>query len=130
MQDNIRVENWCGHDVRFIERNGDWWAIFKDVCDALGLKTWHISQRLDPDMLERVEVETERISVRPKRYKKIHDPCSKGIVKTETTNWILAVNEIGIYEALFMRRPASWLRGERKRKENLRYAFKGGSKNQ
>ena len=34
----MRVESWCGHDIRFIEENGEWWAILKDICDALGLR--------------------------------------------------------------------------------------------
>ena len=61
MQDNIRVENWCGHDIRFIEYRGDWWAILKDVCDALGLKTKYVSQRIDPDMIERVCVDISKV---------------------------------------------------------------------
>lgn len=33
----MKVENWCGHDIRFVEINGEWWAILKDICDALRL---------------------------------------------------------------------------------------------
>ena len=62
----IRTENWCGHDIRFVEIDGEWWAILKDICDALNLHTFKISQRLDPSMLERVAVETE--SSVPSRY--------------------------------------------------------------
>ena len=50
---NFRTETWCGHDIRFVEINGEWWAILKDICDALNLHTFKISQRLDPSMLER-----------------------------------------------------------------------------
>ena len=53
----IRIENWCGNDIRFVEINGEWYAILKDICDALNLRTKDISQRLHPDMLERVLVE-------------------------------------------------------------------------
>ena len=35
----LRTENWCGYDIRFIEINGEWWAILKDICDALNLRT-------------------------------------------------------------------------------------------
>ena len=62
----FRTETWCGHDIRFVEINGEWWAILKDICDALNLHTFKISQRLDPSMLERVAVETE--SSVPSRY--------------------------------------------------------------
>ena len=33
----MRTESWCGHDIRFVEKNGEWWAILKDICDALNL---------------------------------------------------------------------------------------------
>ena len=44
----FRVENWCGYDIRFIEINGEWWAILKDICDALNLRTAKIAERLTP----------------------------------------------------------------------------------
>lgn len=90
----IRTENWCGHDIRFVEHNGEWWAILKDICDALDLRTDGVAQRLDPDMMDRVPI--------PR-----HDPSSSGINSDEDnrmgakTLWMLAVNEVGIYEALF-----------------------------
>ena len=99
----IKTENWCGHDIRFIEQNGEWWAILKDICDALDLKTFKVSQRLDPGMMTRVPVEGERI--RPTKYsKENYDIPSKEVVNSNNTFWMLAVNEIGIYEALFASR--------------------------
>ena len=47
----IKIEKWADHDIRFVEVNGEWRAVLKDICDALDLKT---SQRLDPKMGERV----------------------------------------------------------------------------
>lgn len=32
-----RVEKWKGHEIRFVERSGEWWAVAADVCAALGL---------------------------------------------------------------------------------------------
>lgn len=119
---NIRIEQWCGYDIRFIEINGEWYAILKDICDALKLKTDAIARRLDSDMLERVRVETSnptsnrvRSNVISNDLKYEHQP-----VKTVTsqiigkdigrkpgdnkTRWMLAVNESGIYEALFASR--------------------------
>lgn len=89
----IKVENWCGHSIRFIERNGEWWAILKDICDALGLRSKDVSQRLHPDMLERVSVEVSEDGS--------NDIRSRGENKTR---WMLAINELGIYEALFASR--------------------------
>ena len=112
----MRTENWCGYDIRFVEINGEWWAILKDICDALNLRTDKVAYRLDPSMLERVPIETERTSVRPTRYgEEIHNHPSKGVmknhevpskdvVKSNFTVHMLAVNELGIYEALFASR--------------------------
>lgn len=88
----MRTESWCGHDIRFVELDGEWWAILKDICDALDLRTDKVANRLDPDMLERVRVE-------------VCDHPSKGVrSRARKTQDMLAVNEIGIYEALFASR--------------------------
>lgn len=89
----MKIENWCGHEIRFIEQDGEWWAILGDICDALGLKTFKVSQRLDPNMMIRVSVEVSDI---PSKYVR-----SRGENKTRQ---MIAVNEIGIYEALFSSR--------------------------
>ena len=86
----MRTENWCGYDIRFVEKDGEWWAILKDICDALNLHTFKVSQRLDPEMLCRIPVEVSDI---PSGYNR-----SPGENKVRH---MLAVNEIGIYEALF-----------------------------
>lgn len=90
----MRIENWCGHEIRFVEENGEWWAILKDICDALDLKTFKVSQRLDPEMMIRVRVD-------------VCDIPSKDVrSRARKTQDMIAVNEIGIYEALFAsRRP-------------------------
>ena len=84
----MKIENWCGYSIRFIEQDGEWWAILKDICDALKLKTWHVSERLDPDMLIKVNVSDLGSN----------EVRSRGQNKTRQ---MLAVNEIGIYEALY-----------------------------
>ena len=88
----MRIESWCGHDIRFIEINGEWYAILKDICDALDLRTDKVAGRLDPDMLERVRVD-------------VCDHLSREVrSRARKTQDMLAVNEIGIYEALFASR--------------------------
>ena len=84
----IKTESWCGHTIRFIEQNGEWWAILKDICDALDLRTSKVAERLDPEMLIRVPVPVE--------------VPSKDV--DSQTYWMLAINELGIYEALFASR--------------------------
>ena len=110
----MRIENWCGHDIRFVEINGHWYAILKDICDALKLKTWHISERLDPSMLEKVLVETsdltsvETMSNTHEPVKKINKAMIGNDISRKRgerkTMWMLAVNEKGIYQALFASR--------------------------
>ena len=90
--EDARVENWRGYDIRFVEIDGEWWAILKDICDALGLRTAKVSERLDPSMLERVRVDVSEV-------------LSKDVTsRARKTQDMLAVNEIGIYEALFASR--------------------------
>ena len=118
----IRTENWCGYDIRFVEIDGEWWAILKDICDALKLRTDGIAQRLSPDMLERVLVDTSKIgsndvrstpSSNGDRYDhRSVKSIDKGMIGKDIgrrpgdnkTRWMLAVNELGIYEALFASR--------------------------
>lgn len=65
----------------------------------MALRTDKVASRLDPDMLNRVYVETSDyrlngfVSDHPSKVDR-----SRGENKTR---WMLAVNEIGIYEALF-----------------------------
>lgn len=100
---NIRVENWCGYDIRFVEVDGEWMAILKDVCNALGLRTDKVAYRLDPDLMRRVPVEVERD--RPTKYgEENYDHPSKGVIKSKFTVHMLAVVEAGIYQALFASR--------------------------
>lgn len=80
---NMKIETWCGHDIRFVEINGEWWAILKDICDALYLNIFKVSQQLDPSMMERVSIEVSNTS------------------GDNITRSVLAINELGIYEVLF-----------------------------
>lgn len=86
----MRTEKWAGFDIRFVESDGEWWAVLKDICDALGLKTFKVAQRLDPSTLDRVSVTVSDI---PSKYNR-----SRG---DNLTRSVLVVNELGIYEALF-----------------------------
>lgn len=87
---NTRLERWCGHDIRFVEHEGEWWAILKDICDALKLRTNDVAQRLDPKTMTKIRVmesNTDSNGIR-----------SRGHNKSRT---MIVVNELGIYEALF-----------------------------
>lgn len=53
----MKTEIWNGYPIRFVEKNGEWWAVLKDVCDALGLKTYDVSRRIK-DMVSTHNLET------------------------------------------------------------------------
>lgn len=78
----IKIENWNGYSIRFVEKDNEWWAVLKDVCDALGLKTYDVSRR-------------------------IKDMVSTHNLKTAGGNQdMLIVNEFGIYDTVFQSRKA------------------------
>lgn len=74
----MKVENWNGHNIRFVHVNGAWMAVLKDICDALELKTFKVSQQLPKDILFKYTLST-----------------NGGLQE------MLLVNEIGIYKTVF-----------------------------
>ena len=109
----MRIENWCGYDIRFVEIDGEWYAILKDICDALDLKVKHVSSRIPPETMERVLVDTSKVGLTGARYEhKPVDFIAREKLGRELsrkpgdnkTRWMIAINELGIYEALFASR--------------------------
>nr|WP_308743107.1 BRO family protein [uncultured Anaerocolumna sp.] len=74
----IKTELWADHEIRFVEKDGEWWAVLADIAKALNLRTDKIVARMDKDNLSKVTLDT-----------------SGGKQKFS------AVNEFGIYEAVF-----------------------------
>ncbi len=33
--ENVKIEKWLDYEIRFVEHKGEWWAIAKDIADAL-----------------------------------------------------------------------------------------------
>lgn len=66
----------------------------------MGLRTDKVAQRLNPEMMIRIEVDGNYI--RPNKYntENSYHP-SKGVSNIRRSFWMLAINEYGIYEALF-----------------------------
>lgn len=109
----MRTENWCGYDIRFVEIDGEWYAILKDICSTLKLKTFDVSRRIPVETMERVLIDVSNMGLNDVRYE--HKPI-ENLTGTQIgqdlarrpgenkTRWMLAVNELGIYEALFASR--------------------------
>ena len=69
----MKLENWNGHEIRFVEKDGEWWAVLADIADALYLHRNKLFQRL-----------------------------SKYPLETSGGTQIMSIlNEYGIYEAVF-----------------------------
>ena len=32
----MKIENWNGHTIRFVKKDGEWWAVATDIAEALG----------------------------------------------------------------------------------------------
>lgn len=77
----MRIEVWNGHQIRFVEKDGVWWAVLKDVCDALGLNPKHVKARLEEGV-----VSTDHLAT------------AGGMQQ------MLIVNEFGIYDTVFQSR--------------------------
>ena len=43
----MKTEIWNGHIIRFVDINDEWWAVAKDVAEALGLKQVTTSKVID-----------------------------------------------------------------------------------
>lgn len=81
----IRIEEWNGHQIRFIEKNpGNWWAVLADISKALNLQTAAVARRL----------------------KAIEKQVKKDVISNHTLptsggpQEMTIVNEYGIYEAI------------------------------
>ena len=75
----MKIERWNSHDIRFVQNNGEWVGIAKDISDALGYKdAYSMTRKLD------------------EKY-----TCTvKMGVQAQGRNMI-ALTEFGIYKAIF-----------------------------
>lgn len=77
----IGTENWNGHKIRFVEKNGEWWAVGRDVAVALGYKN------LSRDVNRHADVEDRQ------NYRNgTSEINNRGVT---------IINEIGIYALIF-----------------------------
>jgi Prophage antirepressor len=82
----MKTENWNNHNIRFVEKDGEWWAVAKDVADALGYKhTPHMTRYNDKKDLCAVLI-TDITSEK---------------VKSRDSQEMTIISEFGIYDAIF-----------------------------
>lgn len=78
----MRIEYWNKHPIRFVGVNGEWWAVLKDVCDALGLQAYLVNRRLEDDHVSKLVIK-DRLN------------------RNQET---LIISEYGIYDTVFQSR--------------------------
>lgn len=91
----IRYDSWRGNDIRFVDVDGEWYAVLKDVCDALGIKDpHHLRYRIPLQYIEKVAI-SDRDS----------NAVTSDVDSTDVTSHarhsqtMLVVNNRGIYHA-------------------------------
>lgn len=77
-----KLEQWNGHSIRFVEHNGEWWAVLADIAKALELKPKYVKERLSDEVV-------------------LTDHVLDGLGRKQE---MLIVNEFGIYETIFSSR--------------------------
>lgn len=91
----IRHDSWRGNDIRFVNVNGEWYAVLKDVCDALGIS--------NPRMVRyRIPLRyIEKVSVSDLYSTKVTSDVSSTDVTSHArhSQTMLVVNNRGIYHA-------------------------------
>lgn len=82
MSNEIKVEQWNGYDIRFVDHSGEWWAVLADVCKPLGLRSDNV-----------------RVSLGD-----VH--CNTGVIfdSIGRQQEMLIVDDIGIYKTIFKSR--------------------------
>ena len=75
----MKIEIWNGYEIRFVEKDGEWWAVAKDVAEALDYRDAHNMTRL----LDRKDKDTHKVSTLGGDQR------------------LLIISEFGIYDAVF-----------------------------
>ncbi|HEO2144925.1 TPA: Bro-N domain-containing protein [Streptococcus agalactiae] len=78
----MRTETWNGYTIRFVEHQGEWWAMLADIAKALDLNPKFIKQRLGDEVVSNNHV-------------------ADSLGRQQE---MLIVNEFGIYETIFSSR--------------------------
>ena len=82
---DLKTQNWCEHNIRFVKYCGTWYAVLKDICDALDINTYNIAYRIDANNIRKLSIPSREAIAQP----------------------MLVVNERGVYQVLLFkdRRP-------------------------
>lgn len=59
----MRTEKWNGHDIRFVEVDDEWWAVMKDVSDALNVFGIWECDNIAPDDIDTIMIDGESVDI-------------------------------------------------------------------
>jgi len=93
----MKTELWNGHPIRFVERSGEWWAVAKDVCDALDIDN-------TTQAVQQMEARLKEAGICDLFSKDITLPSKSDSPKARKTQDMVCVNELGLYELIFASR--------------------------
>jgi len=86
----MKTELWDGHNIRFVNHKGEWWAVAKDVCQALGLGSVTMAlKRLDDDVCDLTSIEV-----------------TSDKKKSRNSQEVNIINEFGVYKLIMTSRKA------------------------
>lgn len=85
-----KVENWNGHDIRFVNINGEWWALGRDITSALEYK----------DSSKAIEQHVRNKNRKSLSIKAYGDLSDTFWLKNDFSNKVV-VDENGIYSLIF-----------------------------
>lgn len=78
----MKTEQWNGYPIRFVDHEGEWWAVLADIANALGLSQRDINRRLPDEVVSKHPIKDSKNRMQE----------------------MLIVNEFGIYETIFSSR--------------------------
>ena len=93
----MRTEPWNGHPIRFVERDGEWWAVAKDVCDALDIED-------TSQAVQQMEARLKEAGICDPFSKRITLPSQSDSPKSRKTQDMVCMSELGLYELIFASR--------------------------
>lgn len=91
----IKIENWNGHNIRFVEHNSEWWAVAKDVADALNFRDADAATRKMPDKYKgtcKVRITSDKTKAPETQEMIILN--EKGIYRFDETVNLMAMNSV------------------------------------
>lgn len=87
----VKIENWNGHKIRFVEHEGEWWAVANDISTALDYSS--------TGAMNKIITKKNKTIINPKTLGNA-GLFQLGITQEDVKRMSL-ISELGIYQAIF-----------------------------